>query len=92
MVVLLLGAAQLLEALLAHGDARLAQRMRHYVRDERVQRPGVVGAAQPVIESAFAHMMGANGILAVFAHVGDDVREPHHAALQRHGTLGAHRL
>ena len=86
LVVLALGARKLREALLAHGDVRLADAVLDHVRHERGERPGVVGATEPVLEVLLAHEARADGVLAVLPHVGDDVRNPHDAALERHGA------
>ena len=84
--VLTLGAAHLREGCLAHLDAIAPEAVLHHVRDEGAERPGVVGAAQPVVERVRAHEAGEDGVLAVLAHVGNDVRDAHDTALERHGA------
>ena len=86
LVVLALCPAHLGKALLAHLDARLAQAVLDHVRDKGAKRPGVVRTAKTVVEALLGAEARADGVLAVLAHVGNDVRDAHHAALKRHGA------
>ena len=84
LVILPLCAAQLAKALLAHGDAVAAEAVLDDVDDKRLECPGVVRAAEAVVEGVLAQDPRADGVLAVLAHVGDHVGDAHDAALEGH--------
>ena len=48
------------------------------------QDPRVVRTAQAIFERVAGEQARLYGILAVATNVGDDVRDAHHAALERH--------
>ena len=81
LVVLALGPPHLQEGFLAHLDLALAHRVVNHIAHEGLQGPGVVGTAQPVVEGALGTDPRTYGILAVLAHIGDDIGKADHAAL-----------
>ena len=85
-VVLRLRAAELGEQLLAHLDAVLAVAVLDDVGRGMREDPRVVRAAETVLEGVPIEQACLDGVLAVAAHVGDDVGDAHHAALERHGA------
>ena len=83
-IVFRFGAANLRKELLAHLDTVLAIAVLDDVGRCMRQDPRVVCTAQAIFERVAGEQARLYGILAVATNVGDDVRDAHHAALERH--------